>query len=264
MNILPFVTILILVISLLISSFFQGHKESSLSKLGLTGVTEAYRLARNSKQEDLLRKVKNLPEEKQKGTKKYFRERITDNSKFNFSPLLKEENPFLEEVLQNFLERIYHCPKGFSKALIESAKANPGFTSFEELSMPQPEFHALWYKMLKGSPNYPDAGEWPPFSHHLILRDEKEVIVIRKASLFLLQAFFGEEIAEAIVAKEKEPDRGKKIQISDKELKEILTEHEFPKEHLVYTTHQHKKKGRKTAHEKDPTTGVSAKIVYSR
>ena len=44
MNILPFVTILILVIALTISSFFGGFKESSFAKIGSTGLINAYRL----------------------------------------------------------------------------------------------------------------------------------------------------------------------------------------------------------------------------
>ena len=52
MNILPFVTILILVIALTISSFFGGFKESSFAKIVSTGLINAYRLARNSSEED--------------------------------------------------------------------------------------------------------------------------------------------------------------------------------------------------------------------
>ena len=200
MNILPFVTILIFVISLIISSFFQGYKESALSKLGFTGAITAHRLARNDAEHAKFKASlpKPKPDESKSQTpsgkqKKSFRKQITDNSKFNLSPLLKNESPFLEEVFAKLLHELYpNFPtKALAKELLIAMKKLPESFTFEEILLPGADLNQYWYKMLKGSPG------WPTISHYVTLRKEKDVIMATKASIPLHKAFFGEEITEA-------------------------------------------------------------------
>ncbi len=267
MNILPFVTILILVISLLISSCFQGYKETAFSKLGFIGKINAYRETRNSAEQSRFHvacpgtKKKSLnpdTSEKEKSPS-HFREHITDNSKFNFAPLLKDESPFLEEVLNRLLHNFYpDLPKGFTKALLTAARNLPSEEfSFENIVLPDKKLHAVWYKMLKGSP------ERPPLSHHLIFKKNKpEVVIASKASIPLLKAFFGEEITAAILEKEEEPDR-KTAYIKKDELSPILTAHPIPPERMPYFSCNTKGIERRTKTKTDPKTGITAELSYN-
>ncbi len=295
MNILPFVTILILVISLTISSFFGGYKESSYAKIGSTGLISAFRLARNSAEETrLLNYAKTLtpetqetaekpekPEKKQappkvrKNREKSFRENITENSKFNLAPLLKEDDPFLEDVFTKLLIEIYQntdlaidykydkkeLPKLLVKEILLSARkgsfAEP--IEFEMIVLPNKGLHEIWYKMLKGSPNYPDKASWPPISRFVILKEikDKKVVAAKKASIPLLKAFFGNDITTAILEKEKE---GVLTKTEMDTFLETLGVDPIKKNYLHYG---YSKKLRRTESEKDPTTGITATLSYS-
>ena len=294
MNILPFVTILILVISLTISSFFGGFKETSFAKIGSRGLLNAYRSARNCSEETRLlnyaksiipisepentSKKRELPKVRKK-SKKSFRENISNNSKFNLTPLLTENNLFLEDVFATLLENLYvntdlvegykyevkALPKLLAKEILQAARKLPSEPplSFEQIVLPNKHLHALWYKMLKGTPKYPSNGGWPPFSHYFICKDrnEKQVINSRKTAIPILKAFFGDEITEAILAKEKEQDRPKGA-ITQKELETLLSAHSFQSEHKTFINYGLAKNLRRTEVEKDPTTGISATISY--
>ncbi len=295
MNILPFVTILILVIALTISSFFGGFKESSFAKIGSTGLINAYRLARNSSEETRLENFastlpkpakdntekKPSPPKVKKNREKSFRENITDNSKFNLTPLLKEDDPFLEEVFANYLLEIYQnthlasdykydkkaLPKLLAKEIVQAIKKLPSATEsleFEKIILASKSLHDIWYKMLKGSPSYPNNGGWPPIGHFIVLIETKEptVICATKASIPLLKAFFGEEITTAILTKEKEEER-KREPLVKAEIVPLLEEHSFSSAKRKYITYGKAAKIRQTESEKDPISGITATVSYS-
>lgn len=292
MNILPFVSILILVISLTISSFFHGYKETSFLKLGSLGTINAHRLARNSSEETRLASYKKtLPEEvvnktprKPRNTKKNspqsFREKITDNSKLNLLPLIREDLPLLEPVFARLLEEIYAHTNLFqeykyekenlstllAKSILQTAKTIPvdKLFAFEDIVLPQKELHDLWYKMLKGTPDYPSLGGWPPISQFVLLKETKKPSVLsgRKASIPLLKAFFGEEITTAILAKEKEENRTRAT-ITTAELTTLLNAFGFPPHLRSYIHHGYGSSLHCTEVEKDPKTGITANISYT-
>lgn len=296
MNILPFVTILILVIALTISSFFGGFKESSFAKIGSTGLINAYRLARNSSEETRLlnfastlskppkdkdkAEKKPSPPKVKKNREKSFRENITDNSKFNLTPLLKEDDPFLEEVFANYLHEIYQntnlasdykydkkaLPKLLAKEIVQAIKKLPSTEplEFEKIILTSKSLHDIWYKMLKGSPSYPNNGGWPPIGHFIVLIETKEptVICATKASIPLLKAFFGETITAAILTKEKEEER-KREPLIRAEIVTLLEEHAFSSSNRKYIGYGKAAKIRQTESEKDPTSGITATVSYS-
>ncbi len=291
MNILPFVTILILVIALSISSFFGGFKESSFAKIGSTGLINAYRLARNSSEETRLlnyaetlhKPSPNKPDKKpsppkvRKNREKSFRENITDNSKFNLTPLLQEDDPFLEEVFANYLLEIYQntdlaseykydkkiLHKLLAKEIIQSIKKLPSKATleFEKIVLSNKSLHDIWYKMLKGSPS---KGGWPPIGHFIVLIETKDPIVIcaTKASIPLLKAFFGKTITEAILTKEKEEER-KREPLIKTEIISLLDEHAFPPVNRKYITYGKAAKIRQTESETDPVSGITATVSYT-
>jgi hypothetical protein len=289
MNILPFVTILILVITLTISSFFSGYKETSLAKIGSTGLITAFRLARNDSERARIppKEPKNetsrppKTEKEKKPKEQSFRERITDNSKFNLTPLLKNDDLFLEEVFIRLLEELYvhtDLVKGYkydkatlakllAKEIIQSAKNLPEGTplEFENIKLSSNHLHALWYKMLKGSPSYPDKGSWPAASHFFIFsKDEPKCVLSgRKASIPVLKAFFDKEITNAILEKEKEADRSSAALTKD-EIQKILSNHNFPLEKREYIRYGNgPKKPRHTERGIDSKTGISVSLSYS-
>ncbi|MBM3193975.1 MAG: hypothetical protein FJZ59_07080 [Chlamydiae bacterium] len=292
MNILPFVTILILVISLTISSFFSGYKECSFAKLGTTGLIHAYRLARNSSEESRLlkfasalqksdgkEKEKELPKVR-KTKNKSFRENITDNSKFNLYPLTQKDcPPFLEEVFTNLIKEIYSetdllkdykydlqaFPKLLTKELLSVLRArNKGDSiEFESIILPNASLHEIWYKMLKGTHSYPDKGSWPSIKQFVLFKEskEKKVISARKAAICVLKAFFGEKITHTILEKEKETDR-KKAPLTQEEIIQIIDNEGFPVDKKPFIHYGYKKNIRRTELEKDPLTGIEAEISY--
>ncbi len=295
MNILPFVTILILVISLTISSFFTGFKETSFAKIGSAGLINAYRQARNSSEEVRLLKYSSslLPKETTDKPKEKreapqvrktdripFRENITDNSKLNLTPILKSDNPFLEEVLVNLITELYlhteilkgykYDKKAFPKLLVkELLQAANKFTDnkeihFEKLILKTPTLHTIWYKMLKGSSNYPAKGSWPEISRYTIFLDEKETAIIKpkKASVPLLKAFFGKDISTEILTLEKDPNR-KRQPLTKAEIEKILQANSFPEDKLPLLSYTSPKIMRCTESEIDPATGITATITYS-
>jgi hypothetical protein len=295
MNILPFVTILILVISLTISSFFGGYKECSFAKIGSNGLISAYRLARNSSEETRLLKFastlqKSDGNQKEKSNElpkvrktknRTFRENITDNSKFNLYPLIQgDPSPFLEEAFTNLLKELYldtdlaneykydkkALPKLLTKELLQVLRNLPEGSAieFDNIVLPNPQLHALWYKMLKGTKGYPEKGSWPSIKQFVILKEtkDKKVISARKAAIPVLKAFFGEKITEAILEKEKEPER-KKAPLSQEEMIHLLEQEGFPSEQKTYIHYGYKKNVQRTESEKDPITGITAEVSYT-
>ncbi len=223
--------------------------------------------------------VKKQKEKKPK--EESFRNKITDNSKFNVTPLLKMDDLFLEEIFIRLIKDLYldtdltkgykHDKTGLAKLLakeiLQSAKNLPEGTplEFENIVLHSNHLHALWYKMLKGSPTFPEKGSWPSASQFFIFLKEEPKCVLsgRKASIPILQAFFGPEITEAILEKEKEPDR-KTAPLSKEEIQKILSHHNFPLEKREYIRYGGgNKKPRHTERGVDPNTGISASLSYS-
>lgn len=295
MNILPFVTILILVISLTISAFFTGYKECSFAKIGTTGLIHAYRLARNSSEESRLikfastlqksdgnnkEKENDLPKVR-KIKNRTFRDNITDNSKFNLYPLTEKDCPlFLEEVFVNLIKEIYletdllkdykYDRQAFAKLFVKElltvlrAPKEGAILELDNIVLPNPNLHHIWYKMLKGTHSYPDKKSWPSIKQFVVLKisKEKKVLSARKAAIPVLKAFFGEKITQAILEKEQEPDR-KKAPLTQDEIIHLIDNEGFAAEKKPFIHYGYKKNIRRTELEKDPITGIEAEISYS-
>ena len=120
------------------------------------------------------------------------------------------------------------------------------------LVLPHP-FNELWYTLLRAS-----------LSDDLTLRPKEEsgVIVVQKASIPVLQAFFGETIAQEILTLEHGPNRGKKSYIKQDELTPILTAHNFPLAYRSFYTMGAKKGVTHTRKTIDKTHGITTKLSY--
>ena len=255
MNILPFITLLILIFTLILSSLFTTHKQ--IATTHLPDLIAAYRQTRNTIECDLQEEAPqpNTPSPpKKESTPSDFPLILTENSKFNLVPLVKHPSPFLEEVVCSLLSKTYQVkePLPLVRALIRALEAQPEAKTLAELVLPHP-FNELWYTLLRAS-----------LSDDLTLRPKEEsgVIVVQKASIPVLQAFFGETIAQEILTLEHGPNRGKKSYIKQDELTPILTAHNFPLAYRSFYTMGAKKGVTHTRKTIDKTHGITTKLSY--
>ncbi len=294
MNLLPFVAIFILAITLAITSLFQDVEKISYLKIAHNGLNSAYRNARNSAEESRyltknknIKKAsddeKNLSQNLDKKLKKYIdrciRENITENSKFNILPLLKSENPTLEKIFVDLLKTYYlntslFHPNDLDKAgLIEKLakeilKSGKNLIENEDIELKNiyikdKRFRELYYKMLKGSPNYPKKNTFPPLEVFFIIKKSKgnKVIHAKKAPIKTMHAFFGKEISDLIFAKEQDCIQNE-LPFLKEDILKILREKNFPRELENFIHYGFDKILKRTEVEKDEKSGIQAELSY--
>lgn len=332
MNILPFVTILLFVLSLCSMGFFQSYKttaEASFSFISqmdtstcLRGDIER-RLFNKSKKKEKPDKEKptanaNKPKKAKKSTKeienspetvrngesvvtcmttlgeqkikesqekvnsrdhkKYvtFRMRnITENSKLNIATLFKKKDSRLEKSLIQLIENCYQDTPLFKQAQIEgnlsvlivSELIERGqLLGFENLTLNRiqlknPDLHDIWHKMLKGSQNK----KIPRLSDFVIInKDPKRLpICTRKASVPVLNAFFGEEVTKMILDAEQDKyfaEPGKKSPLDKEQFKAVLKEAGLP-DLSDYLMDKYQEKMHHIVSYTNNETGVIAELV---
>jgi len=265
MNIIPFVTIFVISILLIISSIFKGDVNYSFSQIGLNGYVKANRIMRNNVEEKkfshYIKKNKKDGNKKNKKKKSLikiesnFREKMKDDSKFNLFPLFYQDQP--ETIVNQFkkiMKSIYldtelcrdiKFPELFleslAKEILEKGKNLPTNKSLElEHVILSEKFQKTWYKMLHGCSTHnwqinqkKNNSGWPPFSQFFILSEQNSkfsVLCVKKAHPIILKEFFGEAITKEII----EYEHNTSSPIKKKDLEEILLQHNFPSDKKKY------------------------------
>jgi hypothetical protein len=296
MNLLPFVAIFILAITLAITSLFQDSLNLSYLKISHNGLNSAYRIARNSAEEtryiqfnkslrnktDSEKPIHKTERKLKKIRDRNLRENITENSKFNIYPLLIEKNLDLEKIFLELIKDFYQGTSLFSDKEIDVANTlqklgksilncfrdeielNPDSSlDWKELRIQDKNLRVLYYKILKGSPNYPKKKSYPPLEQFFIIKkgSEKKVIHAKKAGKKILNAYFGIEITNQILAKERELREVNKSLLRE-DIVAILKENNFSKDLEKYIHYGYERIIKRTEIETDPSSGIKAEICY--
>lgn len=252
MNILPLIFTFLIILSCIAFTFLREVKSVFLVENSLNGFNRAERVVnnaivqkayRNIKGEAIAKKESNSKKGKKKD-KGYVSKRSSypplDSSKFNLGPLVHHEGELrlhpLYEMLAEFFRLLYKdrlfakMPNAekieyrMTEALIKKARKFPEIENLAELYPDDPMLAKVFYKMLKGTNQYDRKQGIPPLADFISLNKEKTSASLSFASPILLEAFFGDEIAEQILQEEKKKweDTNKYYYFSKEDLQAAL------------------------------------------
>lgn len=285
MNLLPFVAIFLIIITISWNGLFSSYQITSTTEKFLSSYMNIHREIRN-KDEVRSYKAKTKPkkstvpkasEEKKAPTKKpkkFPNPRAlskTDNAKLNIAPLFEGKDAKLEETFSALIKELYaHAlfpkdttlsPADFVKAVLEEGrKLEPSLRILETITLASKEMQEIWYKMLRGCNHFhlQTKEGWPPLSAFVIIHKDKErkPICFKQASIPLLKAHFGEEVSQAILSEEKKRYFSDQTPISlldETVLKSILTQFGITNglEHLQFTPYKVTKERLRSTDEKN-------------
>lgn len=229
MNLLPFVMIVIMVLSLFSLSQFENALIKKKENQIYCAYFKGLRKARNDKIEtayknSLGKKTKDgtLPKEenKKKISHKYFREKRVgwEKGRLNLSSLLKKPHkyPKLEAIAVEYVKRLYSHAQFFPKddqtikdlirSLIKEHQKDPS-TSFDKVIFNDPKLQHVFYKMRKGTNTYELEHQrgYPPFGEMFTFeKNDRPPMNYHYANLSFLTVIFGEKITKDFVKTEKE------------------------------------------------------------
>lgn len=160
-----------------------------------------------------------------------------ENSKFYLAPLIKHQGELnlhpLYEYLAKFLRLLYQ-DKLFAKkpgteyrlidAMIKKARKQETEV-LADLYPEDPALKQIFYKMLKGTNQYSREEGIPQLGDFISLDKSEHAVFLSFASPVLLEAFFGEEAALAVLEHEKKKweEEGKYHFFSKSDLQALLT-----------------------------------------
>jgi len=203
----------------------------------------------------------------------------SDNSKLNIAKLFTKKDPILEQALIHLIDDFYQDTPAFQdikidkgnlsanlvKALIKNGKKlNPEDLTLNRIDLQSPQLQKVWHKILQGTRNYnlKDKTGWPPLSHFVLIDIDPnhKPICIKKTSIPVLKAFFGEAITEMILKEEKEKfysQPNKPSPLSKAEFEKFLERVNFT--HVKnYIDYQYNKKTQTVLSHMHSDTGVIA------
>lgn len=243
MNILPYISFMMIIIALLFAAQFKGGSTLKWTQSSHSGFVRCMRAARNNFELKKVPSKDRKAEAKEQGETRdvefvYFREKkLSEPTKFDISALLKEDDKFLDQVLETLIENLYsHTTfyqeeKNFNTRFVMELKRRKkellsGDVTLQSLSFKDPALKAAYYKMLKGT--YKGERGYPPLCDYITLDlSRKASVYFQAASKPVLQAFLGDEamqmVEEAELAKY-EKGSGKSYALTGKELSELLKE----------------------------------------
>ncbi|QVL57665.1 MAG: hypothetical protein KFB93_00905 [Simkaniaceae bacterium] len=229
MNLLPFVMVIIMVLSLFSLSQFEGaiaqKKENQIYLAYFRGLRET----RNEKEKiayerTLVKKEGDQKKSNEKLTSQpsqnYFREKRVgwEKGKLNLSSLLKEpyKYPALETIVIEYVKDLYsHADffpkndkhtKALIKALIKQYKKVDPLTPFHELTFSDSNLQDIFYKMVRGTHTYDLEMKigYPPFGEMFTFeKSDRPPMNYHYANLSFLSIVFGEKITKDFVELEK-------------------------------------------------------------
>ncbi|MDJ0652294.1 MAG: hypothetical protein QNJ27_04750 [Simkaniaceae bacterium] len=227
MNLLPFVVIIIVVLTLFSLSQFEGllslKKENQIYRAYFRGLRER----RNNKANKPCHKItpknkKNTKTAKAKkaikSTQKYFREERVgwEKGRLNLSSLLATPHkyPSLEAVAVQYIKRLYGKAEFFPKndqiikdlmeTLIKEQQKSPP-TPLHEITFSDPRLQDIFYKMMRGTHSYDLEGKgYPPFGEMFTFEQSNcPPMNYHYANISFLSLVVGEEMTKKFVELEK-------------------------------------------------------------
>lgn len=240
MNILPLVSAFILIFSIGSLALLRHCKAALLENKDCTTAFSMQREIYNKISEDRYKKfyekqqkIKTEDKEKEKNFSSYSKKKDQSYpsprnnippfpyAKLNIAKLCKEttheNHTKLKEIALKLIKNIYEYTCIYSKGmeeviletLVETAKANPSITSFEDLFLFIPQEKAeLFYKVFKGTQSYTlhTSQGYPPLRDFILLNYEKKhkPIYLVHAAKPVLIAVFNENIARKILYAEEQ------------------------------------------------------------
>ena len=263
MNIIPFITVFLLVFALLSSSFFVNVKELLTEKKAHTTYMAELRLARDKEQIALYEKTKRRHLKKPNPSKEkkempYISPRTRAKnrpaSKLNLYRLLSEPKPpkTLQKTFSQLLTNLYganlsqqelaHLQKSLIKRghhLIEKAmKKGEEISEFSLTDLLDVE-NPIHYKILRGTHKHSLSEGVVPLKTFVVIEKGPSPLQINLASPELLQLLFGPEKAKKILDKEKKEKRGLKLQ----EFQTIVSDQIFSAMWIQTSTRQQRANG---------------------
>lgn len=234
MNLLPFVMIIIVILSLFSLSQFENYKIKNTEIKLYRAYFTSLRKARSNKEKKIYKEKpttttqkSSSQEQKKPKTKLYFREKRMGwkLGKLNLSSLLTDETkwPNLEKIAARYIHELYSranfYPKNkdiapaLIKALIKELKESDAPLLFHEITLKDPFLQEIFYKMVRGTNTY-DLEEkgYPPFGDFFSFeKTEKPPMHFHYANTAFLTTLLGKDNCNAFINLEKEKLKDEKV-----------------------------------------------------
>lgn len=227
MNLLPFVMVIIMVLTLFNLSHFEEvlrqKKENQMYLAYFRGLREirnqkvqaAYKKTSSKDKKDQKKSTKRPPNKK---SHTYFREKRIgfEKGRLNLSSLLKKPHkyPSLEAVTVEYVKQLYgkaeffpdhdEVIKDLVKTLIKKKEENP-LLPLCEMTFDDPQLQGIFYKMMKGTQFYDLKGNgYPPFEDMFTFEtSDRPPMNYHYANLAFLSLIFGQKEAREFAELEK-------------------------------------------------------------
>lgn len=290
MNILFFVSTLLVILSFIGAASFHHVVSFESEKISFKGHMEGLRRTRNMWQQKLFVDATKAATPKsaaqEKAPKKFksfssHRKHTPPSpySKLNIAELIFEEapSPLLRKSTEKLLIDLYgekpfikvadleNWPHALLTELIKMGKKKEDIAGLQDLQPEGEPLRTIYYRMLKGSGEYnlQTKQGYPPLSDFISLeKNERKPIYFCFASYPVLKAIFEEEITNGILQKEKEKslsEGGRRI-LTKAELQDLLLSTHGPKGNFLeiedLLSFSKKKIELQNLSYKDPDSGV--------
>lgn len=226
MNLLSFITTLLLIFSITASFMLKQHKDTSLLKQSIDGYYKAYFLTENNIQKHLYKiqkaekktplpkasfpkktvqneepKKSSLKRDDKSGVKK-----IYPCAQINVTPLLKKgkEEIYLYDLMNKLITSLY--PKKFHQ-ILDKLLSNYKNSSLQTISFNKESDRKLWYQMLQGTKFYDFEKKigYPSILEFIYLgKDVPQKLCICKMPKELLSVLFKEKAEHIASLKDKD------------------------------------------------------------
>ena len=287
MNLLPFVIVIITILALFSSSFFDRHIMEKKEQEIYLAYFKGLRVARNHKENLAYRslmkeaKSKSTSSSKNESSEKttlYFRnEKIGwKNGRLNLSSLTQDSQkwPELKEITIAYVKRLYSGHNIFPKddefverlvnALIAAYKDGDPLLPFHEVKLDD-KFHLPFYKMVKGTHTY-DLEEktgYPPFGDFFDFEErESPPMFFQDANTTFLSLVLGIKETQIIVdeeLKEIEESKRHRSSINRTKLEELLSDSPPSPQQLELFDFNQKRSPRTPGKYTDPKTQITVR-----
>ena len=265
MNILFFVSSLLIILTFVVSSFFSSTLSLESEKTSLLGLMEARKKTRDMWQVRLFNSATKNVTPKQglenkipKVITNYQSHRVISNkcrlSKINLHFLFETDYSHKKELIticENLLNELYgkksfikelnkeHWPKDLLKQMISFGAKKKGDLDLLDLMPDTPEQSYLFYKILKGSCDYDleKGSGYPPLSDFFYI-DSKEryPIYFCYASSQVLKACLGRALCSEVIREEKKKSLlygGRRV-LTKQELKSLIENQRAKQKDLLW------------------------------
>jgi type II secretory pathway component PulK len=245
MNVLGFISALLLVLALFIGSICQDLFSFAKRESSYQSYSEAARSAQNQYEIAYYKSFKTLKKkeapaiqkttEKKEKPKQVKWENMPECARLNIAQLLTEKSQdiFRLELFRKLIKSLYGntllaqqkntiTALSLPDQILSAAKKTAPFLVQAELK--DPTFQFLFYQMLKGSNQHAES-YYPSLLEYIKVDDSNEKICLSCADEKMLAALFNEKIAKRLT--EKKEHSLERLSITKTELEEILASESF-------------------------------------